>query len=141
MPFRYLNHTGDAAIEATGSTLEEAFEETARAMFGLMVSAGDAAAEREVELEVRAASLEELLVEFLNELLALQGLRGLIFTDCRVGEIAPESGGYVLRAMALGAVPERLEGRMGQEVKAASYLGLRVEGGPGKYTARCVVDM
>jgi SHS2 domain-containing protein len=142
MPFRYLDHTADAGIEATGTTLEEAFDETARAMFGLMVKADEAVPEKDVTIEARAASLDELLVEFLNELLAQQGLHGLIFTGCRVSEIAPErDGGYVLRATASGAKPEALEGKLGQEVKAASYLALKVEGKPGNYTVRCVLDM
>ncbi|MDD5556712.1 MAG: archease [bacterium] len=141
MTYRYLDHTADAGIEATGATPEEAFAEAARAMIGLMVRGGDAPGGGEVGIEAAAPSLEELLVEFLNELLAQQGLRGLVFTGCRVREIARTADGWRLSAAARGASPAALDGRLGQEVKAASYLGLSVGEREGAWTVRCVVDL
>jgi len=142
MSYRYLEHIGDAAIEATGATLEEAFAEAARAMFGLMVNARTVAPEKSIEIEAGAATHEELLVEFLNELLAQQGLHVLIFTDCRVHGITPGAhGGYMLTAAASGVEPERVGATLGHEVKAASYLGLKVERKAGRWTVRCVLDM
>jgi len=67
MPYRYLEHVGDAAIEGSGKTLEEAFAGAAAAMLGLMVRGAETPAPgRRVRIEARAQSLEELLVEFLN---------------------------------------------------------------------------
>lgn len=139
---RYLDHTADVGIEASGDTLEEAFSEAARAMFGLMVPAGVEAFGERVEVEARAGTIEELLVEFLNELLAQQGIRNLVFAGCEVREIrrAPD-GGFSLRGDAWGADPRALEGKLGQEVKAASYYGLKVEECAGRFTVRCVLDM
>lgn len=141
MPYRYLEHVGDAAIEARGRTREDAFAEAARAMFGLMVPGGGAAAETRAEVEVRAPDLGGLLVEFLNELLSRQGVMGVIFTECRVKEIAREGGGYRLAAEAVGAGPGSLRGLLGAEVKAASYSGLMVDEEGDSTTVRCVLDM
>ena len=141
MSYKYLEHIGDAAIEATGATLEEAFAEAGRAMFGLMVNAGTTAPEKSVEIEVMAATREELLVEFLNELLAQQGLHALIFTECVVREISRVGRGYRLCGTASGLTPHRLAGKLGAEVKAASCLGLKVGEEGGHYMARCVLDL
>ena len=142
MSYRYLEHIGDAAIEATGPTLEEVFAEAARAMIGLMVNARAAAPEKSIEIEARAATHEELLVEFLNELLAQPGLHTLIFIDCRVHGITRAThGGYALTAAASGVKPERVGAGLGHEVKAASYQGLKVEQKGGWWTVRCVLDM
>lgn len=143
MPYKYLEHIGDAAIEGSGSTLEEAFTGAAGAMLGLMVrGAVPPAPGRRVRIEARAPSEEELLVEFLNELLSRQGLLGLIFTGCEVKRIARAGGtGLLLEAEAEGRPPESLEGMLGAEVKAASYMGLRVEERDGHFTARCVLDL
>ena len=143
MPYRYLEHIGDAAIEGSGSTLEEAFTGAAAAMLGLMVRGPAAVAPgRRVAIEAFAASLEELLVAFLNELLARQGLLGLVFFRCAVKEIArSKDAGFLLRAEAEGLPPGALEGRFGAEVKAASYMGLRVWESGWQFTARCVLDM
>jgi SHS2 domain-containing protein len=142
MPYRYLEHIGDAAIEGSGSTLEEAFTGAAEAMLGLMVRGGDAAAGRRVRIEARAPSAEELLVEFLNELLSRQGLLGLVFTGCEVKRIGRAEGAeFLLEAEAAGQPPETLAGRLGAEVKAASYMGLKVEERDRRFTARCVLDL
>jgi len=142
MPYRYLDHIGDAAIEATGTTLEESFTEMARGMLGLMVRAGRLVPDRTVEISARGQTREDLLVSFLNELLAQQGLRDCIFTDCAVRQIVPSrSGGYVLAGVAHGVAPEIAEGRLGPEVKAASYAGLRIEEGEKGFVIRCVLDL
>lgn len=141
MSYRYLEHIGDAAIEATGATLEEAFAEAARAMIGLMVTAKAAVPEKSVEIEVMAATPGELLVEFLNELLAQQGLHALVFAECVVREISRAGKGYRLRGTASGLTPHKLAGKLGAEVKAASYLGLKVGEEGGHYMARCVLDL
>lgn len=142
MPYRYLEHIGDAAIEASGTTLEEAFAEAGRAMFGLMIDAGSAPSETTVEINAEASTYEELLVEFLNELLAQQGLHKLIFTDCRVHGIAPGVDGcYTLTATASGVEPRRASAALGHEVKAVSYMGLKVAREGGDWVVRCVLDM
>ncbi|MCX6357834.1 MAG: archease [Candidatus Aureabacteria bacterium] len=142
MPYRYLDHIGDAAIEATGNTLEEAFSEAARAMCALMAPGAAIEPNARVKISVRAATRGDLLIAFLNELLAQQGLRGLIFTGCRVKKIERDSsGGHLLRGEAEGVAPGSVQGRMGPEVKAASYAGLKVEERAGGCTIRCVLDM
>ncbi len=142
MSYRYLEHIGDAAIEATGATLPEAFAEAARAMFGLMVDAKAIAPGKSIEIETGAATHEELLVEFLNELLAQQSLHALIFTDCHVHRITPGAhGDYMLAATASGVEPGRVSTALGHEVKAASYMGLKIEQSAGQWIVRCVLDM
>jgi SHS2 domain-containing protein len=141
MPYRYLEHTADAAIEATGETLEQAFAEAGRAMLALMVNKRDMAPDRDVEIEVTADSLEELLVQFLSEILAEQGTENLIFTDCWVREIMEMGIDFALRGKATGVKPERVKEQLGQEVKGVSYLGLKVEEESGIFKVQCVVDM
>ncbi len=141
MPYNYLEHLGDAALEATGDTLERAFAEAARGMFSLMVKAEEPMPDKDVEIEVSAGTLEELLVEFLNELLSQQGLKDLIFTNCWVREIFQLGTEYGLRGKATGVKPERVKDRLGHEVKAASYLGLKVEEKAGVFRVQCVFDM
>ena len=142
MPYKYLEHIGDAAIEASGATLEEAFAEASRAMFGLIIDAGTTPPETTVEIKAEAATHEELLVEFLNELLAQQGLHKLIFTDCFVNGIAPRTGGgYTLTATASGVGPRRVSAALGHEVKSVTYMGLKVVRGDEGCVIRCVLDM
>ncbi|MEJ2745475.1 MAG: archease [bacterium] len=53
MSYKYLEHIGDAAIEATAATLEEAFAEAGRAMFGIMIERGTTLPETTVEIRIK----------------------------------------------------------------------------------------
>jgi SHS2 domain-containing protein len=142
MSYKYLEHIGDAAIEATATTLGEVFAEAGRAMFAIMIDTGAAPAETTVDIKAEAATYEELLVEFLNELLAQQCLHKLIFTDCRVSGIAPRTGGgYALTATASGVEPKHASAALGHEVKAVTYMGLKVAREDGNWVVRCVLDL
>lgn len=142
MPYRYLEHIGDAAIEATGATLEAAFSAAAEAMCGLMIDARGMSPETRVAILARGETREELFVAFLNELLAQQGLRDCVFIRCGVREISrAPGGGYLLRGEAGGVAPGRAEGRLGPEVKAASCAGLKLEEGEGRFVIRFILDL
>jgi SHS2 domain-containing protein len=141
MPFKYLEHVGDAAIEACGETLEHAFAEAARAMFALMIKTKAVLPDRNVEIEVNAASLEELLTAFLNELLSRQDIEDVVFFDCWVKEIISMGIEHTLKGTALGINAQKVKGKLGHEVKGASYLGLKIDETPSGVKVRCVVDM
>ena len=143
MSYRYLEHVGDAAIEGSGPTIEEAFSGAAEAMLGIMVRGPvEGGAGRRAALEAEAESAGDLLVAFLNEVLSRQGLLGVLFFRCEVKEIRRTGEGrFVLKAEAEGLPPGALAGRLGAEVKAATYTGLKVGRRGGRFCARCVLDL
>ena len=64
-----IDHTADMGLRGWGGSPAEAFEETAMAMFDLMIDRKGAAAENEYSISIGGRDLAELLIEFLNELL------------------------------------------------------------------------
>lgn len=140
MPFEILDHEADAGVRGMGSTPEEAFAEAARGMFSLMADLGEVNAREVVELEVCADSLEGLLVAWLGELLRERDVRGMLFSRFEV-RIAREPGGVRLGGRAWGESMDPARHRLGVEVKAATYAGVRVEDQGGRWIAQCVVDL
>ena len=139
MTIRYLEHTADAAFRVEAPSLGELFAEAARALVGLLVERPDAVEVRAWrELDLEAARLDDLLHDFLAEILLLFDGEGFLPGAVHV-EVEEE--------------PPRLRARLGGEafdgerhgshldVKAVTYHGLLVERTESGYAAEVVVDV
>lgn len=84
MRYRLLDHTADALIEAYGDSLSERFASAAYAMFDQMTDVRVVKPVGEVEIELIADSREQLLVDFLQELLYLHDAENLVFSEFEV---------------------------------------------------------
>lgn len=137
-----IEHTADMGIRGWGASIAEAFEETALAMFELMADLDGVTADREITVSCNGIDREELLVEFLNALLARADLEEMVLQSVEVGRVENAGGQWSLTARAGGAPRETVAGRLLTEVKAATYYGasVRMSGGD-RWEARCVVDI
>jgi SHS2 domain-containing protein len=138
--FELLDHEADVGIKAWGKTAEEAFAHGAEAMFSVMVNLEHITVEREIDVEARAGDLEELFVEWLNELLAQRDLSEMVFSKFEV-EIKDESGECVLTGKAKGEQLDHEKHETRTEVKAATYYGLRSGKENDLYYFQCVLDI
>ncbi len=133
MGHRIVEHTADLGIEAWGADLSEAFEETALAMFSVMVDVDTIVERLERTQSIRAADREGLLVAWLTELIAVVDDEGLVFRRFAVGPLSEHD--LVARSYGEPLDPERHAPHLA--VKAATYHGIRVDPGPPART--CVV--
>jgi len=136
--YETFEHGADMGVRGGGRTPEEAFVNAARALFSLMVvNLEDVKPEKRVEVSAEADTLEELLLDWLNNLLSASGIENLIFSafGCRIQER------YRLSGWAAGERidPERHE--LGEEVKGATYSLLKVYKEGDLWVAQCVVDV
>ncbi|MBC7221048.1 archease [Candidatus Bipolaricaulota bacterium] len=139
MAYEILDHEADAGVRGIGGTLDEAFAEAARGMFSLMADLAQVQERGEVTIDIRADTLEGLLVAWLGELLRERDVRGMLFSRFEV-RIGQDEGGWWLEGRAWGELIAPRH-RLGVEVKAATYAGLRVERRGEAYIAQCVVDL
>ena len=137
-----LEHTADMGLRGWGRTPAEAFEETALAMFGLMVDGRSLRRETEHRLSIGGRDLTDLLVEFLNELLSLGDIEDTAFLSVKIEKLEGNGDEWDLEAV-VGGVPRRSCGdNLLSEVKAATWYGASVErDSGGRWTAGCVVDL
>ncbi|MBW3015385.1 archease [Candidatus Woesearchaeota archaeon] len=136
MVYEFFEHQADIGIRGIGSTLEEAFEECAKAMFEVMVEIDRVEPKNEIKVECSASNEEELLVEWLNRLLAESGINNMVFSEFAVSIKASK-----LIGTAKGEEINPEKHKVKTEVKSATYSGLKVGKKEGKIFAQCIVDV
>lgn len=118
--FEFFEVTADVGYKAYGSTLEEAFENAALAMFEVMTDTDAIKGRIKKEIQIESEDEYALLFDWLSELLVILDSEFLVFSQFEV-EIEKEKDGYVLHGTAWGEEfdPERHKSRA--EVKAVTY--------------------
>ncbi|ASJ16461.1 archease [Thermococcus chitonophagus] len=139
--WEHYEHTADIGIRGYGDSLEEAFEAVAIALFDVIVDVNKVEKKEVREIEVEGDDLESLLYNFLEELLVIHDIEGLVFRDFEV-KIERVNGKYRLKAKAYGEKfdPEKHEPK--EEVKAITYHDMKIEQLPdGRWMAQLVPDI
>ena len=67
--YTLIDHTADIGIKAYGKSLSEAFENAAKGMFDIITDNSDIDSVGQYDIELSADDLEQLLVDFLSDLL------------------------------------------------------------------------
>jgi len=81
--FKFLEHTADVKFQAFGSSIERAFENSALAMFNSMYD-GRVLRKIKKRIKVRGKDFENLLYNFLEELLFLLDSKNFFLSSCKV---------------------------------------------------------
>lgn len=122
MRYRLLEHTADAMVEAYGGTLNERFANAAYALFDQMTDVTKIAPTGEMEMELEAESREQLLVDFLQELLFLHDAENLVF-----GEFVVDTDGKKLVARVRGEMFDEEKHPKRSVVKGVTYHRLEFD--------------
>ena len=134
--YETYDHRADIGIRGYGRSVEESFENGAKAMFSVMADIDDVRPVDRQEINCEAPDLEMLFVEWLNGLLSAAYLNGKLFSHFKV-----DIAGNKLKGSAWGESFDKERHHMMTEVKAATYSMLKVEKEEDAYIAQCVVDV
>ncbi len=139
--FELLPHTADVLVKAWGDSLEEAFGYAALGMFEVMTDTSKVACKEEREVEVEGIDVENLLYNWLEELIIIFDSESLLVSNANVKKIWNEDGVWKLKAKICGESydPERHESRA--LVKAATYHMMKIWKEDGKHFVQFVVDI
>ena len=136
--FKFLSHTADAKFQAWGKTAEEAFENSARAMFSLLVQK-QVNPDIKKKIKLYGKDKEALLYNFLEELLFLFDSEQFLFSKVEKIKIKKEKTDYVLEAEISG---DKTKGyKISGDVKAITYNSMFVKTEKGKVTCQVVLDI
>jgi len=138
--FEHFEHKADIGIRGFGATLEEAFEETAKAMTDVILDVKSFGKDKKEVIEVSANDEGALLVAFLNQLLFIKDTKKLLFSDFSI-HITKENEKYHLRAKAAGTTLDPKKHKFKVDVKAATYSELKVTKQGNKWITQCIVDV
>ena len=139
-PPRYepLDHTSEAGIIAHGKTLAEAFANAAEGMYALMLDLDGVQEREERTVEVNGETQEDLLVDWLLELLFLTETEGIVFRRFQVDALTATH----LRGRAWGEPfdPERHRTHHAQ-VKAFTRHLLEIAREDGRWRVQVLFDI
>ena len=134
--FQIIEHTADVGIKAFGSTLSEAFANTARGMFSLITDLDSIGEILHRDIRVKASSRELLLVEWLNELIYLFDVENVLFHRFEFVSLT-ETG---LKARCYGEKVNRDRHELKTGIKSATYHMLEIKQNTG-YTVQVLFDI
>jgi tRNA nucleotidyltransferase (CCA-adding enzyme) len=140
MTYELKEHDADMGVVGIGDTVEQAFEEGARAMFSIMIDLDAVETTDNAEFSCDAESIEMLFVEFLNNAIAEADIHSMVFSKFEV-VIKNEGEHYSLTAKAYGEKLDQEKHKAKTEVKAATLHGMKYEQKEGKHYVQCVVDV
>ncbi|MBI5056830.1 MAG: archease [Nitrospirae bacterium] len=131
-----IDISGDAGLRIWGDGLPELFANAAEGMFNLITDVLNVTGPEEREVAVRAESIEDLLIKWLNELVFLFDTFGLVGKsfDIRIENTS-------LKAKISGGIfnPQANESRL--LIKAATYHNLSVRKINSKWEAVVIFDI
>jgi SHS2 domain-containing protein len=120
MSFEELEHTADVRVRIRAASREDLFASAAAAMFGVLYP-GECCISMEQVFEVQASGPEELLWEFLSELLFISEVES--FVICETSVVFTDGG---LVGTIRGEPFERGRHGGGREIKGVSYSDLLI---------------
>ncbi len=135
--FRFINHTADIGLEVYGEGLSLLFQHAAEGLCRIITDPEKVRERESREILVRAKGLEELLVNWLNELIYLFETGGFLFRRFEVLDL----GEYFIQALAFGERFEEGYHPILRTIKATTYHRLHVTRGKAGWEARVIFDL
>jgi len=135
--FRTIEHTADIGIEVEADNLADLFAGAAEGMYSIIIAPGvvSPAVSRSITLE--ANDLEELMFEWLNELLYLLDAKELLLSMFEIARIER----FHMEATVFGEKIDQGRHRLLGEIKAATYHQMTVERRDDSWFARIIFDV
>jgi SHS2 domain-containing protein len=130
--FEEVEHVADAALRVYGGDWNALLTNAAVGMFSLIADWADAPLSSEREIYLRSVDSETLLVDWLNELLYLHEIEGVVYVDFDILDASPNS----LRAVVRGT--RRWHPRTA--IKAVTFNDLLIARTEEGYMATIVFD-
>jgi SHS2 domain-containing protein len=140
MGHRFIDHTADVAAELDAPALPELFGAAARALTDTITRLEAVASSVTELVTLEAPALDDLLVDFLNELLYRFEVRALLVSavDLRVIE---RDGRWSVTGSVSGEPMDPVRHPTRVLVKGATYHGLHITCANGTWRARVVFDI
>ncbi|MCH8196371.1 MAG: archease [Chloroflexi bacterium] len=135
--FRMLEHTADAAIEATGKDLRQLFANAARGLFQVITELDSIGESLSRDVSADAADREALLVAWLNEFVYLFDVENILFRRFEIGELTET----MVKGRAFGEPIDHGRHDLKTAIKSTTYHGLSITGGGDGYRARVIFDV
>ena len=130
----------DCCFEAYGSNYNELFRNAAEATFSQMVNLKSVKGTEKRTIELKADNIEELLYNFLSEIIALKDSLYMVFNKFDV-KVNGKKNKFELKADLYGEEIDQKKHKLGIDVKAATYHQFKVWKEGKICKARVILDI
>ena len=135
--YSLFDHTADLGVEIYGKTLPELFANAAFAVFDIITDIRLIRSAGERQIVVDGESWEDLLVNYLREILYIYNGEGLLLNECSIIKIEP----YHLEGKVSGELFDPARHRINTEIKAITYHQATVKETPDMWIGRVIFDV
>ncbi len=136
--FEFFDHTVDIGVRVYGNSLAELFENAARAMHEALGRLYKPESNLHKSVELHAESAEDLLHDWLADLLYEIEANHILYDDFQFHELTP----HRVKATLRGGPIDFARSQTNEEIKAVTYHQLRVESQPdGSWRAVVIFDV
>lgn len=129
----------DIAFEAYGKSLNEVFENSAHAIFELSANVKTIAAKKKIEMSLENEKIDNLLYDFLSEILFLKDSKYMVFNKIKV--FVKQDKNYHLKAVIQGDTINPGIQQLENDIKAVTMHMFELKREKGGYKATIVVDI
>jgi SHS2 domain-containing protein len=138
--FKFLDNIAiaDAAFVAYGKTLEELFESCALATFEVMVETKGVKPEQKEEIMIKDQNLDDLLFDFISELIYLKDVRKIFFSKFDL--LIRKYKDYKLTGTVWGEKIDYKKQEIKRDVKAITYHLLEIKKTGNSWKAQVILD-
>jgi SHS2 domain-containing protein len=135
--YKLLDHTADIGIAVYGKNRKDLFGNAAIAMFDLMSILKKVDGIEEQQITIEGADIEDLLINFLREILYLFNGKGWILKNCKIVKLTSRW----LDAQLWGEPYNPQKHKIKTELKAVTYHHLGIKKTTQGWQAEVVFDV
>jgi SHS2 domain-containing protein len=135
--YRLFDHTADLGVEIYGKTVQELFANAAFAVFDIVTDLRIVRSTEERQVAVTGEGWEDLLVNYLREILYLFNGEGLLLKEYSISKLDP----YHLEGIVSGEHFDPERHRINTEIKAVTYHQASVKETPEMWVGRVIFDV
>jgi protein archease len=137
--YRFLEHMTDAVIEAYGETLEEAFENAAKAINDTMINLKTVKPDRQIKITAEGRDIYSLFFDWLDKVMLLLVADGIAMSEFSVK--INQNTSYSLEGIAKGEKLDLKRHDYKVEIKAVTYHEMEITQEKGKTILRFLLDL
>lgn len=135
--YELLEHTADFGMRVWGKTLDELFINAAIGMYELIADISTVIPRESVAIEIEADDRDQLLRDWLSELLYYFNGKGMLFSEFKIDKIDNK----YIKSEAKGESIDEKKHQLLHEVKAVTFHRLKIEKKKGLLTTEIIFDV
>lgn len=135
--YKLFDHTADLGIEFFGDSREGLFVSAGAGLFDVITDPGQVKPTESFHFEVEGIDLEDLLINWLRELLYLHQVKRILLCEFHISEM----DAVHLKGTVRGEPFDAKRHEIKKEIKAATYHNIEVTENKGRWTARVIFDV